>query len=273
MAGEITASLTAPGLRDYPVPPRSLAIWWLGQSGFLVKSPGGRIVAVDPYLSNSCKALGDRDGLDLDRVAPPPIAARDLVAVDAFAVTHGHQDHLDPETVFAYRAAGGAGPFVAPPDAAAKLAALGVPDDQVWVVWPGRSVEIGDMELKAVFAIPTGGDDVTPVGYVIAARGGPAFYVSGDTGYHEVVGEIVAALRPDVMAVVINGGFGNLTPPEAARLARRIDPRVVIPCHHDLFPDNSQPPRMLRTNLVTLGLGDRFRMLERGRPFLYPEPA
>lgn len=28
----------------------SLAIWWLGQSGFLIKSDGG-ILVIDPYLS------------------------------------------------------------------------------------------------------------------------------------------------------------------------------------------------------------------------------
>jgi hypothetical protein len=44
---------------------------------------------------------------------------------------------------------------------------------------------------------------------------------------------------------------------------------VVIPCHHDLFPDNCQPPQMLETNLKLQGMGNLYRLLQHGAPFDY----
>jgi L-ascorbate metabolism protein UlaG (beta-lactamase superfamily) len=37
----------------------------------------------------------------------------------------------------------------------------------------------------------------------------------------------------------INGGFNNLSSWEAAQLVSVIKPKVIIPCHYDMFPDNS----------------------------------
>ena len=62
-------------VRSHPTRPGSLTLWWLGQAGFLIKSPAGQVAALDPYLSNSCKAIGDENGLDFDRQYPPPLPA------------------------------------------------------------------------------------------------------------------------------------------------------------------------------------------------------
>ena len=42
------------------------------------------------------------------------MAATDLAGIDAYLVTHSHQDHLDPETLADYCSAGGCGPCFAP---------------------------------------------------------------------------------------------------------------------------------------------------------------
>ena len=89
-------TLSAEKLRAQRVPPGSLTVWWLGQTGFVVKSQGGTLIVIDPYLSNSAKAIGEPLGLNLDRLVPPPLAPRDLVGVDLYAMTHSHGDHLDP---------------------------------------------------------------------------------------------------------------------------------------------------------------------------------
>ena len=93
--------------------------------------------------------------------------------------------------------------------------------------------------------------------------------MTGDTAYHDVLADAVAPHRPDILAAVINGAFRNLSPAEAARLARQLDVRVAIPCHYDLFPDNSLPPQLFRTNLKIEGIGERYRQLEQGVPFTY----
>lgn len=42
-------------IRQYEVPPGNVGLWWLGQSSFIVKSPGGTMIAIDPYLTDRCK--------------------------------------------------------------------------------------------------------------------------------------------------------------------------------------------------------------------------
>lgn len=255
---------------DHVVPDGSITLWWLGQSGVVIKTPGGKIAAIDPYLTNSCKATGEQFGFDMDRLVPPPLVPADLVGFDLYAVTHSHPDHLDPETLAGYRAAGGTGPYVAPPETVEKLQELGVPADQVIMTWPNKTHTVGDLCLRTTLAIPFGADDLTHVGYLAGATGGPTVYVTGDTAYHEVLAHAAAPHKPDVLLAVINPAFRNMGPAEAARLARQLDVKVAIPCHYDLFPDNSLPPQLLRTNLKIEGIGDRYRCLEHGVPFTFP---
>ena len=263
--------LSAEELRAHRVPPGSLTLWWLGQTGFVVKSPAGKLVVIDPYLSNSAKAIGEQVGLNLDRLVPPPLEASELVGVDLYAMTHSHADHLDPETLAGYRAAGGTGPYLAPAETAEKLCQLGVPPDQILWTWPNKTHTVGDVEIRATFALPFSGDDLTHVGYLVRVAGGCSVYFTGDTGYHELLAVSIAPHKPDVLVTVINPAFRNMGPIEAARLARELDVQVAIPCHYDMFPDNSLPPQLLRTNLIVEGIGERYRQLEHGRPFTFPE--
>ncbi len=101
--------LTGKILREFAVPAGSLAVWWLGQAGFIFKSPAGRVIAVDPYLSNSCEAPARAIGVDHSRLSPPCIAAAELAGIDRYVLTHSHQDHLDPETLRSYRTRAGPG--------------------------------------------------------------------------------------------------------------------------------------------------------------------
>ena len=263
--------LSAEKLRSHCVPRGSLTLWWLGQAGFVVKSPAGKLVVVDPYLTNSAKAVGKEHGFNLDRLVPPPLAPPELVGVDLYAMTHSHGDHLDPESLAGYRAAGGAGPFLAPAETAERLRQLGVPEDEILMTWPNKACTVGDLEVRATFAIPFSGDDLTHVGYLVRVDGGCCVYFTGDTAYHELLAISVAPHKPDVLVAVINPAFRNMGPIEAARLARELNVQVAIPCHYDLFPDNSLPPQLLRTNLAIEGIGPRYRQLEHGTPFTFPE--
>ena len=258
-------------VRDHRVAPGSLTIWWLGQASFLIKSPAGVIAALDPYLTNSCKAGGEGMGINSDRVTPPPLSPEDLVGIDLYVLTHSHQDHLDPDTLKPYLAAGGRGPFIAPPDTVEALGESGVSEESIVTVWPGKAYTCEDLTLRATFAIPYGDDDLTHVGYLAAAEGGPTFYFTGDTDYHEILARGVANYDVDVLLTVINGVFRNLGPAQAARLASEIDARIVVPTHHDLFPDNQAVPRNLRTNLFMYDMQDRYRELQIALPYTYPE--
>ena len=263
------SKLTMAAIRGHQTPAQAITLWWLGQAGFLIRSPAGMVLALDPYLSNSCKAIGDQYGFDMDRQIPPPIAAAELAGIDAYLLTHSHQDHLDPETLAGYRSAGGRGPYFAPAEAWEKLHALGVPASETTLVWPNKEVALGDLRIRATFAIPFAGDDLTHVGYLVFVKDGPTVYFTGDTGFEELLAIAVEPHKPDVLVTVINGAFRNLGPAEAAILARKLGVKVVIPCHHDLFLDNCLPPQLLRTNLKLQGIGERYRLLRHGEPFDY----
>ncbi len=263
--------LTLQQVREHSTPPGHVTLWWLGQAGFLVKSPGGKVVVLDPYLTNSCKTIGDQHGFNFDRQVPPPMPAEELAGVDAWLFTHSHQDHCDPETLSAARRAGAHGPYLAPPETIEKLHSLGVPPNETIMLWPNKTHTLGDLHIRATFAIPLGGDDLTHVGYLVAPADGPTVYFTGDTGWHDLLADAVIPHKPDVLVTVINPAFRNLTPPEAALLARRLDVKAVIPCHHDLFADNCQPPQMLHTNLKLQGIGERYRLLRHAVPFNWPE--
>jgi len=264
-------TLTLKDVRKQETAPGHITLWWLGQASFLVKTPGGQVAALDPYLTNSCKAIGDQNGLNFDRQVPPPMQPQELAGVDALIFTHSHQDHCDPETLAAARAAGGRGPYIAPPETVEKLLSLNVPSQETLMIWPNKTHTVGDLSVRATFAIPLGGDDLTHVGYLLTPKGGPTVYFTGDTGWHDLLPDAVAAHKPDVLVAVINPAFRNLSPAEAALLACRLDVKAVIPCHYDLFLDNCQPPQLLRTNLKMHGIGERYRLLRHGVPFNWPE--
>jgi L-ascorbate 6-phosphate lactonase len=255
-------------IRECEISPGHVGLWWLGQASFIVKSPRGTTIAIDPYLTNSCKETAGDSSLDVDRLFPSPIIPGHL-NVSAIALTHSHQDHCDPETIEGYRAAGGKGPYIATGETMEKLAALGIPSNEILLIWPNKEHRVGDVRLKATFAIPYGGDDLTHVGYLVIVDHGPSVYFTGDTDYHDLLG-YVGDYKPEIMVTVINGAFRNLGPNEAAKLTAKINPKIVIPCHHDLFADNSLNPRLFRSCLYSIGLADRYRLLEHGETFTFP---
>lgn len=254
-------------VRAHSVAAGHITLWWLGQSGFLLKGPGGTVLAIDPYLSDACAKIGEEAGIDMRRLVPAPMDAQELAGLDGILLTHSHPDHCDPETLGPAIQAGLKADLVAPAETVAKLVSIGVSESQITMMWPNREINVGEFTVRAAFAIPLGADDLTHVGYIVSVKGGPCVYFTGDTGWHELLADAAAVHRPDLLVTVINPAFRNLSPAEAAFLAKRLDVEAVIPCHHDLFADNCQPPRMLRTNLALHGMADRYRELRHAVPF------
>ncbi|KPV44314.1 Zn-dependent hydrolase, partial [Kouleothrix aurantiaca] len=69
------------------VPPGQLALWALGQAGFVIKG-GDMIVYIDPYLSGEVA----RDG-GHGRRFPAPIDPAAVRPAQAVLATHEHMDH------------------------------------------------------------------------------------------------------------------------------------------------------------------------------------
>jgi L-ascorbate 6-phosphate lactonase len=72
---------------DKVVAPGTLSLWWLYQSGIAIKSPGGALIAIDPYLSEAAFRSYQQA-----RVVPALIDPG-TSALDALVASHGHEDH------------------------------------------------------------------------------------------------------------------------------------------------------------------------------------
>lgn len=252
-------------IRAFPVEKGSVALWWLGQNGFLFKSPEGTIAGVDLYLTDSCAALGEKAGINLSRAVPVMIRPDEL-DVDLFACTHNHQDHTDPETIrrLAHKDTMA---FVGPPPSCGIYRAEGVSEDRIHMSWPDCELNFRDVELRGTFALPTDATDLNHMGFVFSFGNGPRVYITGDTDYTELLVS-AAKHKPDVMITCINGGFNNMSHWEAADIAGKIQPRLAIPCHYDMFADNAVDPRQFRASLLLRAPNVAYCRLNHAEPFL-----
>ena len=96
--------------------------------------------------------------------------------------------------------------------------------------------------------MPTDDTDLNHVGYIFHFGKGPAVYMTGDTAECDLLAS-ARRYQPQLMFTCINGGFKNLSHDQAAMLAHAVGPRAAVPCHHDMFPDNSIDPRQFQAAL------------------------
>lgn len=251
-------------IRAYPVPQGSIGIWWFGQNGFMFKSPEGTLVSVDLYLSDSVAAMDP--ALDLHRRAPLLITPEE-VDVDLFTTTHSHQDHADPETI-RHLQRKDTMRFIGPAQSCDIYRQEGVEESRITQAWPLCHIEHHDLNLQGTFALPTDDTDLNHMGYLIQFGKGPKVYMTGDTDYHDLLAA-AAKHKPDLMITCINGGYNNLSHYEAADLASRIKPRVAIPCHYDMFADNSANPSLFRASLHIKAPDVQYHQMDYGKPLLF----
>jgi L-ascorbate 6-phosphate lactonase len=251
-------------IRDFRVAKNSVAMWWLGQNGFIFKSPEGTLASVDLYLTDSCASL--RTDIDLRRTVPILIAPEE-VDVDIFACTHNHQDHTDPETIRALRNKDTMH-FVGPMPSCDVYAAEGVEQSRIVRAWPKSEYQARDFQLTGTFALPTDDSDLNHMGFVVQFAHGPKIYITGDSDFHELLGA-AGKHNPDIMITCINGGFNNLSHWEAAQLVGLVKPKLAIPCHYDMFADNRIDPLQFRAALNAQGIKVGYKALTHGEPFVY----
>ena len=203
-----------------------MSVRFLGQSGYVIRTARTEII-IDPYLSDSVNRVAGRP-----RMLPIPIDPKEI-SCDAVICTHDHLDHLDPDTVtqISDRQL-----FVTTHGGKEKLASLG--KDNVIAMKEGDRVNIGDVELVAVFADHT----VEAFGLIVRAEG-KTLYLSGDTLYNERLFDI-REFSPDVTFICINGRLGNMNVEEALTVAKRIGAGKNIPNHYDMFESNSEDPHL-----------------------------
>jgi L-ascorbate metabolism protein UlaG (beta-lactamase superfamily) len=235
------------------------ALWWLGQSGFLLKRTAGsdksslasvrvrterpRFLLVDPYLSDSLTKKYAATDTPHVRMTRRVVAPERLGFVDVVLATHGHTDHLDPETLPHV-----GGTLVAP----AGIAGLAHERSgrEPVTLSEGESVEVAGFSVTAVPARHPGPHCV---GYVIDGR----VYHAGDTEAIEP-----PARGVEVALVPINGKVDNMDGVEAARLAHAMRAALAVPMHVEMFEFNTASPDAFVAECERLG--QPYRVLRAG---------
>ena len=208
-----------------------MKIRWIGQSGYIIKTNTTEII-IDPYLSDVVNKVANRP-----RLIEAPIKPSDVYA-DAVVCTHNHLDHLDVEAISEIRSEQA---YITTLEGKQKLHEMGIKN--VTDIKCGEIVEVGDIELQAVYANHT----VEAFGVLVKAEE-QVLYFSGDTLYDKRLLEI-AQHKPDITFICINGKLGNMDVEEAVRTAKAIGAKANIPNHYGMFASNTENPERFTKEL------------------------
>lgn len=251
----------------------SLALWWLGQSGYLIKSRAGTLV-VDPYLSEHLTQKYAGTNKPHVRMTAAPLRGGELTSFDLVLASHKHSDHLDPGTVPDLLAASPGAKLVLPSALLDHARSVGLPADRCVGLNAGESFEYAGFSVRA---IPSAHEQLETdeagrhlyLGFVIEAEG-LRLYHSGDTMLYEGLEEWLGPARVDIMFLPINGKdpargvAGNMSACEAVDLATRVRPRFVVPHHYDMFTFNTVPVARFTSEAKRLPAGVAPRVLRCG---------
>ncbi|WP_414441074.1 MBL fold metallo-hydrolase [Burkholderia sp. 22PA0106] len=248
-----------------PAPPAGgVALYWLGQAGFVIEGAGRRLL-IDPYLSDSLanKYRGTR--YPHRRMMAAPVAPYDFERVDLVLCTHRHTDHMDPDTLQPLARRFPQLRFVVPAATLGEAvkrcgvdAARLIPVDAGECVEPLAGVRVSPVP-SAHETLDVDAQGRHPwLGYVIEIAG-VRLYHSGDCVPYDGLPEQVAALAPHLALLPVNGRDdersgngvpGNFTLDEAVSLCKAAGMRAMIAHHHGLFDFNTIEPAAIDARIV-----------------------
>jgi len=216
-------------IRVSEVPEGSVRMWWLGQAGFAFKTPRGKIVYADPYLSDAVERL-----FGFKRLCLAPIAAEEVRA-DLVVLTHEHADHLDPDALPVIARNNPQCRFAGPTGCVEGLAEAGIAAERRILLEPNREYDLDHAVLHTVAA--DHGDLSASALALVLEFGRVRVLLTGDTSFRPGLFRPLFDLQPDVVLPCINGVFGNMGHVDAARLVQEARPRYAIPCHYWTFAE------------------------------------
>lgn len=274
-------------LHSLSVPAGHLAVWALGQHGYVLKG-AGRVIVIDPYLTGEVEPFQARSTTGFKRQAPIVVAPEALAGVDEVLISHDHSDHCDPGTLLPLLAASPQARVWASYTSRDHLARVGVDTTRIMVPAVDRVIDLSpSLTLTALPSAHYGHEpdaDGNPayLGFLLDI-GGVCVYHSGDTILYDGLIERLTPHAIDLACLPINGrdGFrerqglaGNLDFREAIELTAAIGARVLLPSHNDLFAGNRVNPAYLIDYAWTRLPGQRIHFLQAGELYYYvQEPA
>ena len=218
----------------------ALAITWYGHATFVLTSPGGKRIVLDPWLNGNPKAPS---GAKIDKA-------------DVILVSHGHSDHTT-DVVNIARATGA--PVVAVYELASWFQSKGVKDTRGMNV--GGTIAIAGLEISMTAAVHTssiedGGRTVytgLATGFVIRMEDRRAVYFAGDTSLFGDMRLIRDLHAPEIAMLPIGDHF-TMGPDAAAKACELLGVRQVVPMHYGTFPVLTGTPDRLKKLVEPKGI-------------------
>ncbi len=226
-----------------------IALWYLGQSGFLIKK-GSQKIVIDPVLSDLTDVKGQTR-----RYYEIPFLPEDLPADFVFC-THGHRDHYNLPTIKGLAAANPNLKIVIPAGLKTQLIADGFDPAGLIPINEMNPESIDGLQITGLSAAhPTilkdeAGNDLN-LAYLLQIGPFKLLHLGDTYLCEELIESLEANAGIDVLIAPINGQdyfrtarncIGNLNSYEAAYSAQIAKARMTIPCHYDMIMGNTCSP-------------------------------
>lgn len=226
-----------------------MKITWLGHSAFELQFDSGEVLILDPWIEGN----------------PAYPKGYEIKKADAIAVSHAHFDHFNDVVPLAKKFGA---KVIAIFETASWLQKQGVNAEGMN---KGGTADLGFVKLTMTHALHSNtikaGDEFIyageAAGYVLTLKDGRAAYFAGDTALFGDMALIGELYKPELAFLPI-GDFYTMGPLQAARAARLVNAKRVIPMHYGTFPALTGKPEDISGPLQKNGI--EVWVLKQGQP-------